>query len=120
MRKFIVLTSFVGLLAVFMLILHPIVVRADWDQSNPYTKWVQLPDLNNGMNVNATYLYDITQPGSPPIYPWQKILAEDFPCWQTGPITDIHIWGSWLNDRVAPKTDFKLSIHADVPADVDA
>jgi hypothetical protein len=25
-------------------------------------------------------------------------LADDFPCFSTDYITDIHIWGSWLND----------------------
>src|SRR6516162_9014698 len=30
------------------------------------------------------------------------VLADDFPCTIPGPITDIHIWGSWLGD--APGT----------------
>ncbi len=53
---------------------------------------------------------------------WQpQVLADDFPCEVTGPITDIHIWGSWYHDY-PPYGDpgmvtFTLSIHDDIPAD---
>lgn len=73
---------------------------ADWPNNNP-TKWVQLPDLLQGVNIHAT------QP---------VILADDFLCTFTGPITDIHIWGSWLNDVVDPMAVFRLSIHPNIPA----
>jgi len=56
---------------------------ADWDPADP-AKWVQLPDLSpTGIDVYATN---------------PKVLADDFLCTQTGLITDIHIWGSWLGD----------------------
>jgi|GEM_PF-2130637 len=45
------------------------------------------------------------------------VLADDFMCMETGLITDIHIWGSWLND-VVPWNDmpmFKLGIWSDNP-----
>ncbi|MBN1435795.1 MAG: PEP-CTERM sorting domain-containing protein [Sedimentisphaerales bacterium] len=86
---------------------------ADW---NPGTaaKWVQLPDLTpNGIDVNATTPY---------------ILADDFLCVSTDLITDIHIWGSWLEDRVPTNAagledpanvGFRLSIHSDIPAVID-
>src|SRR3990170_7895753 len=81
-------------------------VLADWNPGDP-AKWVQLPDLQpTGVDVKATY---------------PKVLADDFLCTSTGPITDIHIWGSWLYDRlpVIPGTtvgdpnnvSFRLSIH---------
>jgi hypothetical protein len=100
---------------------------ADWSPDNPddvaLSKWRQLPDLSpNGMDVLATI-----QPNQPTSGLW-KILADDFRCTQSGPITDIHIWGSWLNNvlpsrEVAPgefvldpgAVTFKLSIHSDVP-----
>ena len=48
--------------------------------------FVQWPDLTtNGMDV---YCMD------------ELILADDFRCEESGYITDIHIWGSWLNDEV--------------------
>jgi hypothetical protein len=83
---------------------------ADWDIGDP-NKWVQLPDLSPaGMDVLATH---------------PKVLADDFLCSETGLITDIHIWGSWLNDLL-PKNPqglpdptqvgFRLSIHSDIPA----
>jgi hypothetical protein len=82
-------------------------------------KWEQLPDLTtNGIDVNATY--DPLDSTQPPAY----VLADDFQCTLTGPITNIVIWGSWLND-VLPLNDagapdpayvrFVLSIHTDNP-----
>jgi hypothetical protein len=75
---------------------------ADWDPSDP-AKWVQMPDLVNGMNVDAQA---------------PKILADDFLCTQTGLITDIHIWGSWWHDLVNPATVFRLGIWSDNPATI--
>ncbi len=83
----------------------------DWDVGDPYKMhFPQLPDLDNGMNVLAV------EP---------LILADDFLCTETGPITDIHLWGSWLDD-IFPNNSggvadpgevaFHLSIHSDIPA----
>ena len=44
------------------------------------------------------------------------VLADDFYCNTTGPITDIHIWGSWLNNNKGVITNFWLGIYNDVPA----
>jgi hypothetical protein len=74
---------------------------ADWDPGQP-AKWLQYPDLSTtGIDVNATFPY---------------ILADDFLCTEAGPITDIHIWGSWYHDIIDPNVRFVLSIHADIPA----
>ena len=54
--------------------------------------------------------------GAQPNPPFIKVLADDFLCRETGPISSIHVWGSWLNDVVNPNTYFKLSIHGDIPA----
>lgn len=70
-------------------------------------KWLQKPDLaETGIDVSASEPY---------------ILADDFLCKATGPITDIHIWGSWLNDHLPfgqdpSQVEFTLSIHKDIPA----
>jgi hypothetical protein len=78
----------------------PLAAFADWDPGMP-CKWVQFPDLGStGIDVNAS---------------GQFILADDFLCSHPGPITDIHIWGSWLND-FRSEAFFTLSIHADIPA----
>ncbi len=84
---------------------------ADWDPTDP-AKWVQLPDLNpTGINIYATK---------------PQVLADDFLCTQTGPITDVHIWGCWFNGYLpqeptggnpsASNVSFTLSLHADIPA----
>ena len=70
-------------------------------------KYEQLPDLTpTGIDVSCSYGY---------------ILADDFPCTVTGPITDIAVFGSWLNDYLPFGEDplnvtFQLSFHADIPA----
>ncbi len=64
---------------------------------------MQLPDLTtNGLDVLAT------QP---------KILADDFLCTNTGPISGIHIWGSWTNDFVGTPS-FTVSIYSDVATNI--
>jgi HYR domain len=78
--------------------------------TNTSTKWEQPPDLSPaGIDVNDTSYF------APPPLPY--LLADDFQCNATGPLTDITIWGSWTNDLV-PSPDFvsfTLSIHKDVP-----
>jgi hypothetical protein len=76
----------------------------DWDPSIP-AKWVQMPDESPlGIDVNASYEF---------------ILADDFECRETGPITDIHIWGSWFDDALPVNGPddvvFTLSLHYDIP-----
>jgi hypothetical protein len=48
------------------------------------------------------------------------ILADDWMCIESGPVTDIHWWGSWLNDNVGTVDFCVLSIHEDIPADPPA
>ncbi|GAF68335.1 unnamed protein product, partial [marine sediment metagenome] len=71
----------------------------------PEIKWVQWPDLDDdGMDVDASYC---------------QIIGDDFPCSESGPITDIHIWASWRLDEApdgdANLVDFRLSIYSDNP-----
>jgi hypothetical protein len=86
---------------------------ADWNVGDPYKMhYPQLPDLELGMDVLANY---------------PKILADDFLCTNSGPILDVHIWGSWLNDvfpwdardlSLGPSpgnTTLRLRIHDDIP-----
>ena len=78
----------------------------------PY-KWKQEPDLSDmGMDVDATW--DMNN-----LYP-PHILADDFYCDITGPLTNITIWGSWYHDHIPFMSDpngvvFTLSIHKDIP-----
>src|SRR5215471_19660971 len=83
--------------------------RADWNPGDP-AKWVQNPDPT-GFDVNATFRPATTGGGGQ--FPFVKLLADDWKCTSQDPITDIHIWGSWLNNQVDDAPTFKLSIHRD-------
>jgi hypothetical protein len=75
---------------------------ADWKPGDPYKMhYPQLPDPT-GWDVNAT---------------WPKVLADDWRCTETGPVSDIHFWGSYYNDQQVPIESIHLSIHKDIPAD---
>lgn len=94
-----------------VLLLSVVPASADWNPGDPFKMhYPQLPDLTTtGIDVLATV--------QPPQFgnAW-KILADDFRCTQSGPITDIHIWGSWLNNfepGANQQPMFKLSIHSD-------
>jgi hypothetical protein len=93
MRKLLFMGALLGLLTAPVL--------ADWNVGDPYKMhFPQLPDLN-GWDVNATY---------------PKVLADDWQCLGSGPVSDIHFWGSWKQDLIGTITSFHVSIHADVPA----
>jgi hypothetical protein len=84
-------------------------------QEEPTAKYIQSPDLSEtGLDVDATKDIMAMTP------PWgDQLLADDFPCTRTGPITNIHIWSSWYHDELpygGPNDlEFTLSIHADLP-----
>ena len=77
-------------------------VKADWDPGDGYKMLSpQLPDPE-GWDV-ASYQYFISV--EPPLH-----LADDWLCTETGPVTDIHIWGSWKNDNKGEIFHFDVSI----------
>jgi hypothetical protein len=82
-----------GILVMLGLLIGAPAAWSDWDPGDPYKMhYPQLPDLESGVDVRPfTYLYD------------------DFLCSASGPITDIHIWGSFLEDDVHSPT-FTLAI----------
>lgn len=88
-------------LTVLALLLAAMPVKAHWPNTNA-TKYVQFPDQSQmGLDVW------MAQP---------LVLADDFPCTNAGPITDIHLWTSWLNDQPMDNAVFTLSIWSDAPA----
>ena len=92
-----------ALLALSLLVLAS-VASADWDETMP-AKWVQMPDTTElGIDVAASF---------------RLILADDFECTESGLITDVHIWGSWLYDELPygrpDSCKFLLSFHHDIP-----
>ena len=82
---------------------------------DPGFKWVQMPDVNEtGLDVFAS------NPFGPRRGVLPVVLADDFACTSTGPLTEVTVWGSWYGD-VLPLDDpgavsFLLSIHEDIPA----
>lgn len=109
LRPFLCLT----ISATMFLVVSPI--QADWDPGDPFKMhYPQLPDLTpEGMDVLAGLALE------PMPAPALKVLADDFLCTATGAITDVHIWGSWLQDAFPPAPDhgtFVLGIYDDIPA----
>jgi hypothetical protein len=85
-------------------------------QSKADLKWIQMPDLDpTGMDVSGT---------CPGFSGQCDVLADDFLCDETGAVTEIHVYGSWFEDMYPygdpGQVSFVLSIHADVPAGIDA
>jgi len=81
----------------------------DWVRGRPHKMhWPQLPDLSfTGIDISLS----------------RTTLGDDFKCTATGPISDIHIWGSFQDD-ILPKEGpesltLELSIYSDVPATKD-
>ena len=118
------------MVAALMLLAAPAV--ADWNPGDPdKMHFPQLPDLTErGMDVLANYPY-YSSPDQPP-QDFGKVLADDWQCSQSGLVRDIHIWGSWLDDRVPlvegadgtviadpGAVSFKLSIHENREAGKD-
>ncbi len=70
------------------------------------SKWFQPPDLETtGIDVLVSEPY---------------LLADDFECTESGLITEINIWGSWMYDHLPfgwdqDAVDFTLSFHEDIP-----
>ena len=73
-------------------------------QSEPNTKWVQLPDLTpNGIDIKVDDM---------------NILADDFRCTSPSLLTDVHFWGSWKYDKKGKIENIHLSIHSDDPVGI--
>ena len=81
----------------------------DWTTGDLYKMhWPQEPDMSvDGVDVSM----------------FLATLADDFECTSTGPINDIHIWGSFINDVLpqngADSLTFEISIYSDIPAQGD-
>lgn len=73
---------------------------ADWQPADGHKMhFPQLPDLD-GWDVNAS---------------GGKRLADDWRCSQTGPVSDIHFWGSWAFGQTGIINAFNITIYSDDP-----
>jgi hypothetical protein len=99
--------SFLAVLAACALLAAP--AGADWDPGDGFKMhYPQEPDISSGYDVLASLTDDASV----------KFLADDWLCTSTGPVADIHIWGSWLDDIMPPVPDhgtFILGIYDDLP-----
>jgi hypothetical protein len=72
--------------------------RADWNSGEPFKMhYPQLPDPN-GWDVNITL----------------DTMWDDWMCAATGPVSDIHFWGSWKGDLSSPLLWIDVGVWADV------
>jgi len=92
-------TGRIGLGAAICVLLS-VAALADWDPGDPY-KTANPPQLPDPTGWDVSLM--------------QTTLADDFMCGETGPITDVHFWFSYLQDVPADITNVHLSIHSNVP-----
>ena len=75
--------------------------ECDWNTGDPHKMhFPQLPDLR-GWDVDVTAA---------------NLLADDWKCSETGPVTDIHFWYSWQGDKVGIIDRIHASIYSNIPA----
>lgn len=96
----------------------------DWDLSftqqivyrvygpTPGAKWIQLPDEGDDPSEGIAVISSMVVDGPLPI---GVVLADDFQCTETGPITDICVWGSWMDDVVYEDAVFQVFIWSGIP-----
>jgi hypothetical protein len=93
------MTRVLAVFAVLALIAAP--AWADWDPSLP-AKWVQMPDpMGWDVDITTDWVYD------------------DWQCWGSGPIRDIHFWMSWQGENIGQVQQVLVEIRSDVPAGQD-
>jgi hypothetical protein len=72
----------------------------------------QLPDPN-GWDVRVT---NSRRAANEPL---QWIVADDWLCTESGPVSGIHFWVSWMQETQDQIANIHLSIHADIPQGPD-
>ncbi len=101
-------TKIVSIIIMTLLITTGSIAVADWDEGDDYKMhWPQLPDPN-GWDVYSTA--GLSQ------WPWVS-CADDWQCSESGFITDVHFWGSWLGDIVGTINHFVICIAKNIPAE---
>ena len=87
------------------------VARADWNVGDGHKMhYPQLPDPN-GWDVRLSYF----DPPAGGVGESGRILADDWRCTGTGPLSDVHFWGSWKGDLVGTITQIDLMVFRDDP-----
>ncbi|RKX28961.1 MAG: hypothetical protein DRP47_03015, partial [Candidatus Zixiibacteriota bacterium] len=96
MRRMFTILTVVG----FVALIGALPALADWEPGDGHKMhYPQLPN-ETGWNVNATY---------------PQTLADDWECSESGPVNEIHFWGSWLGGEVGILHGFNIAIYSDIP-----
>jgi|GEM_PF-1167555 len=87
-------------LCVALFLMWTSTAHTDWFPGDGHKMhFPQLPD-EEGWNVNASN---------------GQVLADDWMCSQSGPVDEIHFWGSWLNGTTGEIESFDIAIYTDIP-----
>ena len=88
------------LIAFFCVLFSSTLAFADWNPGDGYKMhFPQLPNPNG---------WDVHNNALP--------IADDWLCTSTGPVSDIHFWGSWFNDQEANNfLVFQIDIYSNIP-----
>ncbi|MHC4984725.1 MAG: DUF7901 domain-containing protein [Planctomycetota bacterium] len=66
-------------------------------------------------DLHKMHYPQLPEPGGWDVEFAMSSLGDDWQCSETGPVTDIHFWISWMTDLVQPIPSFSVSIFDDVP-----
>lgn len=89
------------------------VAAADWDPGDGHKMhYPQLPDPQ-GWDVR------VTNSRREPEEPLEWVVADDWRCSRTGPVEDVHIWVSWMQEVEDQIVNLHLSIHDNIPVGPD-
>lgn len=97
MRKVLGLMTAVSLVAVLA-----VSARADWDEGDGHK--MHYPQLPDPFGIDVAF-------NTP------QVLADDWRCSETGPVSDVHFWFSSFNDITPDVQQVHISIHENIPAD---
>lgn len=89
------------LCALSTLVLAAPAALADWDVGDPHK--MHYPQLPDPFGIDVSFR-------SP------QVLADDWQCSETGPVSDVHFWFSALEDAEPVILNVHLSIHSNIPA----
>ena len=89
----------IGILVVMLLIGTTTIAIADWEPKDGHKMhFPQMPDPKG---------WDVS------FHDW--LLADDWKCSETGPVTDIHFWISWKEDRLGELSFINIAIYSNNP-----
>ena len=99
-----------AIIGIVALVVTAFCVPAIANDSTEITKWEQPPDYENGLDLQSQWDDTDSEP--------DVIKADDWICPDGLPITDIHWWGSYINDDQFTPDGFYITIYDNNPLGV--